>query len=203
MAGNPTRKASPPGAFEIAIIYCMVRKRLTCLSLSWAVLGILLGNSCASGRETEAQLLQRIQAEQNPVKKAKDEIKLAKLRLAQVQDAYSQGDVEAGAKLLATFVEDMKASWKLLQASGRKAVKQPDGFRDLEISLREDERLLLDMGHRLAYFDREPVDKATQELERMRQEVLQALFPSDKSQPINASRPSRELANPGSPSKVQ
>ena len=147
--------------------------------------------------------MQRIQSEQNPVKRAKDEIKLAKLRLAEVQDAYSQGNVDAGTKLLATFAEDMKASWKLLQASGRKAVKQPDGFRELEISLREDERLLQDMGRRLSYFDREPVDKVSQELERMRQEVLQALFPPDKSQPINASPPSQELKNPGSPSKAQ
>ena len=84
----------------------MARERWTVLSVWLAVLGILLAGSCAMGRETEEQLLQRIQSEQNPVKKAKDEIKLANLKFAQVQDAYSQGHIEAGAKLLGTFVDD-------------------------------------------------------------------------------------------------
>jgi hypothetical protein len=168
-----------------------------------AVLGILSVCPCALALETEAQLLARIQNEQNPVKRAKDEIKLSKLRLAQAQDAYSQGDVDAGTKLLATFVEDLKSAWKLLQGSGRKAVKQPEGFRELEISLREDARPLQDMGRRLPYFDRDPVDKAAQELERMRAEVLQALFPAGKSPPLHASPSPQGLRNPGSPSKVQ
>lgn len=181
----------------------MVRRRWTRLSVWLAVLGILAAGSGALGRESEAQLLQRIRDEQNPVKKAKEEIKLANLKFAQVQDAYSQGNIEAGTKLLATFVEDMKTSWKFLQASGRKAVKQPDGFRELEISLREDARLLQDMGRRIDYFDREPVEKAAQELDQMRVEVLQALFPAGKSQPLNASPPPPIPTSPGNPSKTQ
>ena len=55
----------------------MARERWTVLPVWLAVLGILLAGLCAMGRETEEQLLQRIQSEQNPVKKAKDEIKLA------------------------------------------------------------------------------------------------------------------------------
>jgi len=69
------------------------------------------------GRETEEQLLERIRNEQNPVKKAKFEIKLADLMLQQALDTYSKGDVESGAKLLGEFVEHMKASWKILQDS--------------------------------------------------------------------------------------
>jgi len=150
------------------------------------------------GRDTEEQLLQRIQSQQNPVKKAKDEIKLGSLRLTQVHDAYSQGQVEAGAKLLGTFVDTMKASWKLLQGSGRKASKQPEGFRELEISLRENVRSLQDLGRTVSYFDRAPLMNAAEELDQMRTEVLHELFPAGNPRPHKESPPPQTFTSPGS-----
>ena len=181
----------------------MARERWTGLPVWLAVLVILLAGLCAMGRETEEQLLQRIQSEQNPVKKAKDEIKLANLKLTQVQDAYSQGQIEAGAKLLGTFVDTMKTSWKLLQDSGRKASKQPEGFRELEISLRENVRSLQDLGRTVSYFDRAPLTNAAQELEQMRVEVLQALFPGDNPRTRKGSPPPQTTTSPGSPPEVR
>ena len=181
----------------------MARERWTVLSVWLAVLGILLAGLCAMGRETEEQLLQRIQSEQNPVKKAKDEIKLARLKLTQVHDAYSQGHIEAGAKLLGTFVDEMKTSWKLLQDSGRKASKQPEGFRELEISLREDVRSLQDLGRTVSYFDRAPLVNAAQELEQMRVEVLHALFPGGNPRTTKGSPAPPTTTSPGSPAEVR
>ena len=178
-------------------------KHWTRLSVWLALLGVMAAIGWASGHETEAQLLQRIQTEQNPVKKAKFEIKLADLKLMQVQDAYAQGNIDAGTKLLGTFLEHMKTSWQLLQSSGRKAVKQPEGFRELEISLREDGRVLEDVARRLSYFDRGPVENAGRELERMRVDVFQALFPVVKSPSLNASPPPQKPATPGNPAKMR
>jgi hypothetical protein len=155
------------------------------------------------GRDTEEQLLQRIQGEQNPVKKAKDEIKLANLKFAQVHDAYLEGHIEAGAKLLGAFVDTLKTSWKLLQDSGRKASKQPDGFRDLEISLREHVRSLQDLGRTVSYFDRAPLAMAAQELEEMRVEVLHAQFPGDIPLPRKGSPPPQSMTSPGSPPEAR
>jgi hypothetical protein len=155
----------------------MARGRWTVISVWLAVLGTLITGLSAAARETEEQLLQRIQNEQNPVKKAKDEIKLASLELAEVHDEYSAGHIDAGAKLLGTFTSEMKTSWKLLQDSGRKAPKQPEGFRELEISLREDVRSLQDLARIVSYFDRGPLLSAAQQLEQMRYDVLHAQFP--------------------------
>ncbi|MGD1103329.1 MAG: hypothetical protein ABSA59_14850 [Terriglobia bacterium] len=181
----------------------MAGKRWTVLSVWLAVVGILLAGLSAMGRETEEQLLQRIQSQQNPVKKAKGEIKLANLKLTQVHDAYSQGHIEAGAKLLGTFVDTMKASWKLLQDSGRKASKQPEGFRELEIALRENVRLLQDLGRTVSYFDRPPLVNAAQELEQMRYEVLHALFPGGNPRTLKGSPPPQTTTSPGSPTEVR
>ena len=181
----------------------MARERWTVLPVWLAVLGILLAGPCAMARETEEQLLQRIQSEQNPVKKAKDEIKLASLKLTQVQDAYAQGHIEEGAKLLVTFTDTMKTSWKILQNSGRKASKQPEGFRELEIALREDVRTLQDLGRTVGYFDRAPLENAAQELEKMRGEVLHALFPGAPPRTRKGSAPPPTVTNPGSPAEVR
>ena len=72
----------------------MAPERWTVLTVWLAVLGILLAGVCAVAAKRKSQLLQRIQQEPNPVKKAKDEIKLASLRLTEVRDAYSQGQIE-------------------------------------------------------------------------------------------------------------
>ncbi len=155
----------------------MERERWAGLPVWLAVLAMMLAGSCAQARDTEAQLVQRIQSEKNPVKKAKDEIKLAQLKLAEVQDAYSQGHIDAGVRLLSALVDAMKSSWKFLQESGRKASKHPEGFRELDIALRENVRALQDLGRTVSYFDRAPVTHAAQQLEQEREEVLHALFP--------------------------
>ena len=165
------------------------------------MLVILSTALCARGRETEEQLLQRIQSEQNPVRKAKDEIKLANLKFAQVHDAYLEGHIEAGAKLLGAFVDTLKTSWKLLQDSGRKASKQPDGFRDLEISLREHVRSLQDLGQNVSYFDRAPLANAAQELEEMRVEVLHAQFPGGNPRTRKDSPPPQTTPSPAGPTQ--
>ncbi len=159
----------------------MGRERWSGGSIGLAVLVMILAGSCARARETEAQLLQRIQSESNPVKKAKDEIKLAQLKLAQAQTAYSQGHVDAGATLVGALVEALKSSWKFLQESGRRASQQPDGFRELDIALRENVRTLQDLGRTVSYFDRAPLTNAEQQLDQEREEVLHELFPAEKS----------------------
>jgi hypothetical protein len=163
----------------------MERRRWSGLPIWLAVLAITLAGACAQARDNEAQLLQRIQSEQNPVKKAKDEIKLAQLKLAQVQSAYSQGHAETGATLVGALVDALKSSWKFLQQSGRKASKHPDGFRDLDIALRENVRRLQDLGRTVSYFDRAPLTKAVQQLDEEREEVLHELFPGDKAHELD------------------
>jgi hypothetical protein len=166
----------------------------------WLALGILLLPCPAAwGRDTEEQLLQRLQAEQNPVKKAKCEIKLAQLKLTQVQNAYSQGQTEAGAKLLNMLVDDLQASWKFLRDSGRKASKHSEGFRELDIALRENVRALQDLERTVSYFDRAPLVNAAQQLDQTRDEVLHALFPEEKTHNRKGVPAPPAATNPESP----
>jgi hypothetical protein len=157
----------------------MAVKRRTVISVFLAMLGFLFVIRFAQARDSEEQLLQKIQSEQNPVKKAKEEIRLASLKLEQLHNEYSSGHIDSGAKLLGNFMGEVTTSWKTLQTSGRKAWKQPEGFRELEISLREDVRSLEDLARGVSYFDRAPLTNAAQQLEKMRYDVLNAQFPGD------------------------
>lgn len=182
----------------------MVRGRLIILPVCLTFVGIVLaGTPAAMGRDTEQQLLERVQSEPNPVKKAKEEIRLANYKLSHIKDAYSQGNVEEGAKLLSTFVDIMKTTWKILQDSGRTAAKQPQGFRELEISLREDVRTLQDLARVVSYFDRAPLENAVQELEHMHDEVLKALFPGGTPRTTKASPSPKPAASPGAPAEAR
>ena len=127
---------------------------------------------------TEQELLDRIQREQNPVSKSKLELRLGRLKMQQALNAYGQGRIDQGKSLLDGYLDRVKSCWQTLKGSGRNAVKQPQGFRELDIALREDSRTLEDLGHRVSYFDRAPVEQTLGEINRVHDEVIHALFPS-------------------------
>jgi len=153
------------------------------LSIAFLLIGLpafLEAASSAPGSENEAQLLARMQKEHDPVKKSMEETRLARIKLLQVIQAYGQGNIEQGVQLVSTYLGRMKDSWQMLRSSGRNAVRTPRGFKELDIELREDARLLDDLKRRTSYFDRDPIEKAAKEVEQMRAEVLQALFPAGR-----------------------
>ena len=131
--------------------------------------------------ESEPDLLAHFEREQNPVKKSIYATRLAQLKLRQATDAYTKGDLDQGPKLLDEYLNWVKHSWDLLKSSGRPAERKPQGFKELDIALREDARHFADLEHRVPFTDREPVTKAAQEAEKIRGEVLAALFPTGES----------------------
>lgn len=130
--------------------------------------------------DTEQDLLAHIQREQNPVRKAKYQIRLGQLKLQQAIEAYGKSDFEPGRGLLDAYLGWMKEAWEALRGTGREASRQPQGFRELDIALRENARSLVDLQHRVPYADRGPVDRAAQECDKLRSEVLAVLFPREQ-----------------------
>jgi hypothetical protein len=145
------------------------------------LLGALAGGASPARRaDSEADLLARLERERNPVKRAKLEIRLGRVKLFQAIGAFDNGNVEECHQLLSAYLERMKGAWATLSSSGRQAWRQHQGFRELEIALREDGRYLEDLQHRIPYQDRGPVKKVAQEVEELRSQVLRALFPPER-----------------------
>jgi CRISPR/Cas system-associated endonuclease Cas1 len=155
----------------------MWRAHLLIVLLLIDVPGFLAGASLGPPPESEAQLQARVEKEQDPVKKSKLETRLARIKLQQAIQTYEQGNIEQGEQLVSAYLARIKDAWQILRSSGRNAAHASQGFKELDIELREDARLLVDLKHRVSYFDRGPVDKAEKEVEQERAEVLHALFP--------------------------
>lgn len=123
------------------------------------------------------ELAARIARENNPVKKAKYEIRLGRLILKQAEQAYDGRHIPQGQQLLSSYTRQMQDAWKLLNATGRIAAKKPDGFMQLEIALRENNRDLRELRRRVFYLYRGPIDQALKTLGQLHSKVLVALFP--------------------------
>ncbi|HXJ94640.1 MAG TPA: hypothetical protein VMT20_17470 [Terriglobia bacterium] len=133
--------------------------------------------SLAHHSDTEPELLGRLANETHPTKKAKIEIRLGRLKLEQAAAAYDKDQVEAGAKLLDSYLSWMKQAWNLLHDSGRDASHRPQGFIDLDIALREDVRKLADLRVHTPLADRTPIERIGVETDALHTQVLAALFP--------------------------
>jgi hypothetical protein len=130
------------------------------------------------GWETDQELAARMERENNPVKKAKIEIRLGRQKLTHALEACEKDDHPRCQEFLGSFLALMKSSWARLKATGRVAAKQVDGFKELDIALREGSRQLEDLKQRVPYQDIGEIDSAEKETDQLRAEVLRALFPA-------------------------
>ena len=144
----------------------------------------LVGTPLHAFREDrEDDLLSRIQREHNLVKKAKYEIRLARLKLLGGAGACEKDDHDGCSKSMSAYLELMNSSWKDLNSSGRNAVKQPSGFKELDIALREDVYFLDDLRRRMPIEDAGGLDPVIHEADKIHNEVIDALFPSGNPRP--------------------
>lgn len=152
-----------------------------------ACLAMLAGGRTLSLRaarnDTEEKLLPKIQSEQDPIKKTKLEIRLARVKLLQAMEACHKDDHAACSEWLGSYLELVRSSWKDLQSAGKNPVKHPSGFRELDIALREDARTLEDSKRELPLEDRAKFDPVMAEVNKIHDEVFAALFPTTGPRP--------------------
>jgi hypothetical protein len=127
--------------------------------------------------DKEPDLRAHIERESNPIKKAKLEVRLARVKLLQAIGAFDQGNLDETNRLLGAYMDILDSAWERLKNSGRIAHKKPAGFKQLDIELREDARYLEDLRRRIPYAERGKVEEVGREVNRLRSEVLRTLFP--------------------------
>src|SRR5579859_428415 len=162
-----------------------ISSRIMAATICLAVLVIVRGIAPlqAFREDSEKDLLTRIQREHDPVKKAKYEIRLARLKLIQGAAACEKDDHDSCSKSLSGYLGLMKNSWKDLKSSGRNAVKQPSGFKELDIALREDEYTLDDLKRRMPIEDVGGIDPVIREVKNIHDADFAALFPGGAPPP--------------------
>jgi hypothetical protein len=137
--------------------------------------------------------LERLQKERDklsrltdPVSRTKTGITISDILLSLASDAVKTGEPEVLGKRLNEYVDAIRDARQSMLNTGRDAHKKPKGFKDLEIALRRQIRLLEDLARSVAFDNRDPVERARQEASDIREDMLKALFgeqnaPSRKS----------------------
>jgi hypothetical protein len=127
--------------------------------------------------------LERLERERNklerqtdPVDRTKTYINVAEVLLSLAGDAIKSDEPEVLEKRLGEYVETIRDAHETMMTSGRDAHKKPKGFKDLEIALRRQIRLLDDLARTTSFEHRDPVEKAKQIASDLREDVFRALF---------------------------
>ena len=172
------------------------------LAFAWvAALEIVAAGGSLRARHelSEQELNGRIQQEGNPTKKAKLEIQLGDLKLNEAIAAYGHDRFDEGPKLLEVSRSWMRQAWDLLEKSGRDAGRKPQGFKDLDIALRESARRLNDLRQRTPYADRGAIERVAAQIDALHNQVLAALFPGGQ---LKESPPPTQNKPPVSPTSA-
>jgi hypothetical protein len=151
------------------------------------ILIVLAVNSCAvrtnflQGKSDKR--LERLQKEKDklnrltdPVSRAKTAIAISEILLSLASDAGRTGEPEVMEKRLDEYVETIRDAHQGRMSTGRDAHKKPKGFKDLEMALRKQDRMLNDIARSVSFEEREIVEKARKEAAAMRDELFKALF---------------------------
>jgi hypothetical protein len=134
--------------------------------------------------------LERLQKERDklarstdPVDRTKTDINISEILLSLASDAIKSGEPEVLDKRLSEYVETIRDAHQTMMKTGRDAHRKPKGFKELEIALRRQVRVLEDLSHSVTFDQRDPVDRAKQEAADIREDVFRALFGDQNAPP--------------------
>ena len=119
---------------------------------------------------------EKLKRASDPVDRTKIDINISEILLSLVSDSVRSGEPEVLGKRLGEYVDTIEDAHQAMMKTGRDAHRKPKGFKELEIALRRQIRILDDIGRGLTFDQREPVDKAKQEASEIRDDLLKALF---------------------------
>ena len=112
----------------------------------------------------------------DPIDRTKADINISEILLSLAGDAARSGEPEALEKRLTEYVDTIHDAHQTMVKTGRDARRKPKGFKDLEIALRRQIRVLDDLAHSVSFDQRDPVEKAKVQASDIREELLKALF---------------------------
>jgi len=154
------------------------------LSLQFVVSG------CAAklGRMNDAQKAERLALERgrlssltDPVTKTRSYITISTILLDFAAAAGHDGQMETMTSLLDQYTDAIRSALNTMVKSNRDADRQPAGYKDLDLALRQQVRILTDLNKVLSFDQRPLVEEALRTATLTREQVLRLLFPKGAS----------------------
>jgi hypothetical protein len=136
-----------------------MRGAFSCFVLVLALVGVAL-----AGNESTAELKARADASTG-AEQAKLCMEYAQRELTDANTLFNQGDVEKGMGDIHEVVEYSHKAANAATASGKH-------LKETEIDLRKLGKRMHDIGQSLSFEDRDPVNKAVEEIEQIRSDLM-------------------------------
>ena len=152
----------------------------------WAVVLVAaLVSGSLLGQDRTAELRARFQKEQDPVHKARMVAPLADAEFHDMHEKNDEGDLAGAFEIAEQVLNEAQASKKALDARNRDPEAHPEGYKQLEISVRESVRRLDDILVGLAKDEQKGLADVRNGLDELDRQIIHQLFPK---------RPQPELA---------
>jgi hypothetical protein len=144
----------------------------------WAavfLVALVAGSLLAQDRA--AELRSRFEKETDPVRKARLAEPLADAEFRNLHEKMDAGDLAAAAEIARSVRDEAAAGKKSLDAKSRDAEAHPEGYKQLEISVRESLRRLDDILVSLAKDEQAPFAEVRKDLAELDRQMIHQLFP--------------------------
>lgn len=115
--------------------------------------------------------------ENDPIRKAHILIQLGDAEFRDIQKEVGSDNAQEALAILQKYRDEAQACQKGLEAAGRDPEKHPNGFKELQISLRESLRRLDHIIADLSGDEQKSFREVRQELEQMDLKLIHQLFP--------------------------
>lgn len=134
----------------------------------------------AQSKRVEKDLAQdkiKYERADNPVDRAKAFVKLGHEEYVAARRALDGGNTDEALQFLSDYDEQATDTHEALLKTGVDPEKHSNGFRQLQISLRERDRDLRDLIGRVTFGQRAPFEKIEGAMDRLNQKLMEELFP--------------------------
>jgi hypothetical protein len=117
----------------------------------------------------------------NPLSRTKIEIKISDLLITLMTDAARAGDDKKAEQYLNDYSNTIADAHLTMMKTGKDAHKHPEGFKDLEISLRKQQSRLADAGKLMDIDSRDAVDKVRKQASDISDQLVKTMLLRDSN----------------------
>ncbi|MCI0419584.1 MAG: hypothetical protein L0312_10235, partial [Acidobacteria bacterium] len=146
-----------------------------------------------SRKKELVQQQERLSRETNPIGKVKVLIKISEIHLRSAGQSVKKGDFTAADRDLVPYKETIGQALETLKSSRRNAQKNPAGFKEFEISLRKQLRVLDDLKSHYSFDQAQTIDAAIAAAKAAQDAMFAELFGPENTGRRKEKDPSRQL----------
>jgi ElaB/YqjD/DUF883 family membrane-anchored ribosome-binding protein len=159
--------------------YPAMRKRYR---IATTVLFIALCSVSVAQSKAEEQLQKErsnLTRTSDPVSRTKIEIKISDLLITLMSEAARAGEDKRAEQYLNDYSNTISDAHLTMMKTGKDAHKHPDGFKDLEISLRKQQSRLSDAGKLMDVDSRDAVEKVRKQASSISDQLVKTMLLKD------------------------